>query len=53
MTLFYPENENKNGKTSGSEDRFTSRFIKPGPPHHTIEAIKFETDQKYSGRNQT
>ncbi len=45
MSLFYPPSEKENrGKTSGKEDRFTSRFVELTPHRRIIQAITFDSD---------
>lgn len=44
MSLFYAETEEEMiGKTSGKEDRFTSRFLEIVPYKKIIEAVTFHT----------
>jgi uncharacterized protein YndB with AHSA1/START domain len=51
MSLFYPPSEQIFiGKTSETEDRFTSRFVELEPPSKTIQAITFiSVDPAFSG----
>ena len=45
MSLFYPESEKESpGKTSGREDRFTSRFVELKPPKKIVQAVIFDSD---------
>lgn len=47
MSLFYPDKEDRSGKTSGNEDRFTATFVKLDPPKKIIESIRFDTDDPH------
>jgi len=51
MSLLYPDSEKKErGKTSGKEDRYTSRFIELIPPKKIVQAINFDSsDPGFSG----
>jgi uncharacterized protein YndB with AHSA1/START domain len=51
MSLFYPPSEQIFiGKTSETEDRFTSRFVELEPPSKIIQAITFiSVDLTFSG----
>jgi uncharacterized protein YndB with AHSA1/START domain len=45
MSLFYLNKEDdESGKTSGNEDKFTTRFIELTPFTRIIQAVIFETD---------
>jgi uncharacterized protein YndB with AHSA1/START domain len=44
MSLYYPASEEaQRGKTSGREDRYTSRFVELAPPSRIVEAISFDS----------
>jgi uncharacterized protein YndB with AHSA1/START domain len=51
MSLFYPQSEKESrGKTSGREDRFTSRFVELTPPKKIVQTITFDSDNSaFSG----
>lgn len=51
MSLYYPASEpTARGKTTGREDRYTSRFIELTPPSRIVEAITFDShDPAFAG----
>ena len=50
MSLYYPADDAGAGKTSASEDRFTTRFLSLEPPARIVQAVTFDTnDPNYSG----
>lgn len=44
MSLFYPESETFQGKTTEKEDRVQVRFVELDPPHRIVEAVRFVSD---------
>jgi len=51
MSLFYPEEGQTNpGKTSGKEDRLTTKFVELTPPSKIVQRVNFNSeDPKFQG----
>ena len=50
MSLYYPADDAGAGKTSASEDRFTTRFLSLEPPARIVQAVTFDTtDPNFGG----